>query len=92
MPRGQSSRKIVCNTKADRIYCGNKCNLPDKSYTRFGTPFECMMKGILIGKLQQQNQPIQYNKVSKKSKKVSKKSKKLTKKKQSKRKIKKSRK
>jgi len=85
MPRGQSSRKIVCNTKADRIYCGNKCNLPDKSYTRFGTPFECMMKGILIGKLQQQNQPTQYKKLSKKSKK-------LKNKKQSKRKIKKSRK
>lgn len=51
--RGQSTRCFTCNTRDDKIYCGNKCYLPDASYTRFGTPFECMQKGMMVGKKMQ---------------------------------------
>ena len=56
--RGQSTRPVICNTRRDKIYCGSKCYLPDDSYTRFGTSFECMMKGIQVGKLQKQNEDL----------------------------------
>ena len=53
--RGQSQRCFTCNTREDKIYCGSKCYLPDPSYTRFGTPFECIQKGIMVGKLQERS-------------------------------------
>ena len=55
---GQSTREIICNTRRDKIYCGSKCYLPDDSYTRFGSPWECMQKGMMVGKLQSRNEDL----------------------------------
>ncbi len=49
----RSKRCFECNDKNDKIYCGNKCYLPDTTYTRFGTPMECIQKGIYVGKLKE---------------------------------------
>ena len=49
-----SARLVPCNNRNDKIYCGSKCYLPDASYTRFGTPHECLLKGIGVGKSKQQ--------------------------------------
>jgi len=51
--RREGRRCYDCNERGTKIYCGSKCYLPDASYTRFGTPFECMMKGIGVGKGQE---------------------------------------
>ena len=45
----QQYRQVPCNAKDDKIYCGSKCYLPNNTYARFGTPFECMLKGMGIG-------------------------------------------
>ena len=45
----QKYRQVPCNGKDDKIYCGSKCYLPNNTYARFGTPFECMLKGMGIG-------------------------------------------
>jgi hypothetical protein len=49
-----NARLVPCNNRNDKLYCGSKCYLPDSSYTRFGTPHECLMKGIGVGKRQRQ--------------------------------------
>ncbi len=33
----------------DKIYCGDRNELPDFSYDRFGTPKECLSKGVGVG-------------------------------------------
>lgn len=48
---GMGKRCIECDEPGTRIYCGRKCQLPD-GYTRFGTPWECIQKGIYVGKMQ----------------------------------------
>jgi hypothetical protein len=47
----EGKRCIECDEPGTKIYCGRKCKLPD-GYTRFGTPWECIQKGIYVGKMQ----------------------------------------
>jgi hypothetical protein len=49
--REDGKRCIECDEPGTKIYCGRKCKLPD-GYTRFGTPWECIQKGIYVGKMQ----------------------------------------
>jgi hypothetical protein len=48
-----NTRPVKCNANNEKIYCGSKCNLPT-NYTRFGTPYECLVKGIGVGIGQEQ--------------------------------------
>ena len=59
--RREGRRCYDCNERGTKIYCGSKCYLPDASYTRFGTPFECMMKGIGVGKGQERRRRMQVD-------------------------------
>ena len=51
MGRSRGRKCYNCNERGTKIYCGSKCYLPNDSYTRFGTPFECLQKGIYVGKV-----------------------------------------
>lgn len=42
-------REVVQYKLNDKSYCGNKCQIP-QGYTRMGTRYECLRKGVSIGK------------------------------------------
>ena len=40
--------EIVFSAEKPKIYCGNELILPD-GYDEFGTPYECLRKGVGVG-------------------------------------------
>ncbi len=47
--KGKNKICNECEDESYKIYCGRKCKLP-QGYTRHGTSYECLQKGIYVGK------------------------------------------
>ena len=58
-----------CEDESTKIYCGRKCKLP-QGYTRHGTAFECLQKGIAVGKIVSNKRSIPQPQPKRKSKSV----------------------
>ena len=51
LPPSKSKKRfcLVYNKKKSKIFCGTKINLP-QGYKKFGTRYECLRKGVGVGK------------------------------------------